>query len=166
MWHKAIWKGHPMRLELTRVGLLVELANHYTTRGAFLPNIFAWVVSIHPYISLVNDSVLSGSTPVYLCQTTSKSTNILQLVAELKCDTKKTSGFPNKLARDFHYDCWKVWLDLVLWHINHCRLSNAKSYLYIYIKYMIFQYILLITFLNAPKLIFFVHSKIVPSIPM
>ena len=34
MWHKAIWKGHPMRLELTRVGLLVELANHYTTKGA------------------------------------------------------------------------------------------------------------------------------------
>ena len=33
MWQKAIWKGHPMRLELTRVGLLVELANHYTTRG-------------------------------------------------------------------------------------------------------------------------------------
>ena len=30
MWHKAIWKWHPMRLELTRVGLLVELANHYT----------------------------------------------------------------------------------------------------------------------------------------
>ena len=27
--------GHPMRLELTRVGLLVELANHYTTTGAF-----------------------------------------------------------------------------------------------------------------------------------
>ena len=26
--------GHPMRLELTRVGLLVELANHYATRGA------------------------------------------------------------------------------------------------------------------------------------
>ena len=35
MWHKAIWKGHLMRLELTRVGLLVELANHYTTTGAF-----------------------------------------------------------------------------------------------------------------------------------
>ena len=29
-------KGHPMRLELTRVGLLVQLANHYTTRGAFV----------------------------------------------------------------------------------------------------------------------------------
>ena len=35
MWHKAIWKGNPMRLELTRVGLLVKLANHYTTRGAY-----------------------------------------------------------------------------------------------------------------------------------
>ena len=27
-----------MRLELTRVGLLVELANHYTTRGACSPS--------------------------------------------------------------------------------------------------------------------------------
>ena len=24
MWHKGIWKGHPVRLELTGVGLLVE----------------------------------------------------------------------------------------------------------------------------------------------
>ena len=34
MQHKAEWMGRPMRLELTRVGLLVLLANHYTTRGA------------------------------------------------------------------------------------------------------------------------------------
>ena len=34
MWHKADWMGHPMRLELTLAGLLVKLANHYTTRGA------------------------------------------------------------------------------------------------------------------------------------
>ena len=27
-----------MRLELTRVGLLVKLANHYTTRGAYSNN--------------------------------------------------------------------------------------------------------------------------------
>ena len=33
MWHKAEWMGHPMRLELTRVGLLVKAANHYTTQG-------------------------------------------------------------------------------------------------------------------------------------
>ena len=36
MWHKAEWMGHPMRLELTRVGLLVKVANHYTTKGAHL----------------------------------------------------------------------------------------------------------------------------------
>ena len=28
-----------------------------------------------------------------------------------------------------------VWLGL--WHINHCRLFNAKYFLYIYIKYML-----------------------------
>ena len=34
MWFKAVWIGRPIRLELTRQGLLVELANQYTTRGA------------------------------------------------------------------------------------------------------------------------------------
>ena len=34
MWHKVEWMGPPMRLELTRVGLLVKLANRYTTKGA------------------------------------------------------------------------------------------------------------------------------------
>ena len=34
IWHKANWMGDPMRLELTRVGLLVKLANHYTTKDA------------------------------------------------------------------------------------------------------------------------------------
>ena len=29
-----------------------------------------------------------------------------------------------------------VWFGLVLWHINHCRLFNAKSSLYIYIEYI------------------------------
>ena len=29
-----------------------------------------------------------------------------------------------------------IWFGLVLWHINHCRLSNAKSSLFIYIKYI------------------------------
>ena len=29
-----------------------------------------------------------------------------------------------------------VWFGLVLWHINHCRLFNAKSSLCIYIKYI------------------------------
>ena len=43
VWNKTIWKGHPMRLELTRVGLLVELANHYTTRGAWYWFQVTWI---------------------------------------------------------------------------------------------------------------------------
>ena len=31
-----------------------------------------------------------------------------------------------------------IWLGWVLWHINHCRLFNAKSSLYIYIRYIWF----------------------------
>ena len=31
-----------------------------------------------------------------------------------------------------------IWFGLVLWHINHCRLFNAKSFLNIYIKYIWF----------------------------
>ena len=34
MWHKAEWMGRPLRLELTNVGVLVKLANRYTTKGA------------------------------------------------------------------------------------------------------------------------------------
>ena len=29
-----------------------------------------------------------------------------------------------------------IWLGWVLWHINPCRLFNAKFSLYIYIKYI------------------------------
>ena len=47
---------------------------------------------------------------------------------------------------------------LVLQQINYCRLFNAKSSLYIYIRYMICEYILSITFLNEPELILFAHS--------
>ena len=34
-----------------------------------------------------------------------------------------------------------IWFDLVLWHINRCRLFNAKSSLYIYIKYIRFGWV-------------------------
>ena len=44
------------------------------------------------------------------------------------------------------------WFGLVLWHINHCRLFNVKSSLYIYIKYMICKHIV-DNILNEPKLI-------------
>ena len=41
-----------------------------------------------------------------------------------------------------------VWFSLVLRHINHWRLFNAKSFFYIYIKYMINKHIWWIKFLN------------------
>ena len=31
---------------------------------------------------------------------------------------------------------YMIWFGLVLWHINHSRLFNAKSSLYVYIKYV------------------------------
>ena len=43
---------------------------------------------------------------------------------------------------------------MVLWHINYWRLYNAKYCLYIYIKYIWFVNIFLITFLNELQLIF------------
>ena len=33
---------------------------------------------------------------------------------------------------------YRIWFGWFLWHINHCRLFNAKSSLYIYIKFIIF----------------------------
>ena len=36
MWQKAEWMGHAMRLELTLADLLVEFADHYTTRGVLI----------------------------------------------------------------------------------------------------------------------------------
>ena len=60
-----------------------------------------------------------------------------------------------------------IWFGWVLWHINHCRLFNAKSSLYISIKhiYMICKHILQITILNKSEL-FFVHNEMVSSISM
>ena len=48
MWHKAEWMGRPMRLELTRVGLLDYLANRYTTsRGG--RNYFPGIAPLYPW---------------------------------------------------------------------------------------------------------------------
>ena len=47
-----------------------------------------------------------------------------------------------------------IWFGRVSWHMNYCRLLNAKSSLYIYIEYMICKQIFMITFLNEPELIF------------
>ena len=63
--------GHPMRLELTRVGLLVLLANHYTTRGA----LSSWVVVIYQglYFDLAQGQMngAPNETQTHSCRFTS-----------------------------------------------------------------------------------------------
>ena len=54
---------------------------------------------------------------------------------------------------------WLVSFGLVFWHINHCSLFNAKSFLSIYNEYAISKHILLKTFLNKHELIFFTQSN-------
>ena len=45
--------------------------------------------------------------------------------------------FYTYISNIYHF----VWFCLVLWHINHCRLFNTKSSLYIYIKYIWFGWV-------------------------
>ena len=68
MWHKAEWMGRLMRLELTRVGLLVKLANRYTTKGAQLLLDYNQIRMVHSiwkicqtslyYIKIVNKNFI------------------------------------------------------------------------------------------------------------
>ena len=51
MWHKAEWMGHPVRPKLTRVGLPVDLANHYITRGT--PRYIYISICVYIYISIM-----------------------------------------------------------------------------------------------------------------
>ena len=53
MWHKDVGMEHLMRLELTREGFLVLLANYYTTRGdqfLFIISTYASVISVDYYM--------------------------------------------------------------------------------------------------------------------
>ena len=61
---------------------------------------------------------------------------------------------PNPIYIYIYIYIYMIWFGWVLWHINHWRLFNAKSSLYIYIRYMICKHILLIIFLNKTELIF------------
>ena len=45
-----------------------------------------------------------------------------------------------------------VWCDWVLWHINFCRLFNAKLSLHIYIKYIRFKFGLILWHINHCRL--------------
>ena len=48
-------------------------------------------------------------------------------------------GNSKSLVCIYIYLIYMIWFDVVLWHINHCRLFNAKYSLFIYIKYIWFD---------------------------
>ena len=58
----------------------------------------------------------------------------------------------------FQYHSTTAWFCFVLWHISHCRLFNAKSFLYMHIEYMTSQHIFLDNILNDPEFIAFANS--------
>ena len=55
-------------------------------------------------------------------------------------------------------------LGWVLWYINHCRLFNAKSFSYIYIKYRNSKHILSIKLLNVLSPLFLALSNMLSLI--
>ena len=60
MWHKAIWKGHPMRPELTRVGLLTitppeaPMPQKHMECSRLLSDHLAWIE--HQFLGGIRDS--------------------------------------------------------------------------------------------------------------
>ena len=54
------------------------------------------------------------------------------------------------------YQIYKIWFSWILWHINQCRLFNAKSSSYIYIKYIWFGLVEFLWHINHCRLF---HTK-------
>ena len=69
MWHEGVWMGHPMRLELTRVGFLVQLTNYYTTEGANVQGLIITTTTWIPpklFISLCKTPSLHSQSDTYM----------------------------------------------------------------------------------------------------
>ena len=143
-----------MRLELIRVGLLVKLANHYTTKGAFssitgasqldcyakhISKIIRYNSRQHfPWFGWVlwhinHGRLFNAKSSLYIC---------------IKYIWFGLVGFYGKSTLEgylkqnifinIHY-IYMIWFGWFLWHIYHCRLFKTKSFLYIYIKYIWFK---------------------------
>ena len=52
VWHKTIWKGHWMRLELTRVGLLVENVKFRVSFYRFICKYYFFSQMLSAYVNL------------------------------------------------------------------------------------------------------------------
>ena len=86
-----VWKRHPMRLKLTRVGLLVELANHYTTKGAFLMlGVMvlkkSWIVSVLPGLTICSSiELLSRGGKLYISSTAVRFLHAIPCTIRCNC---------------------------------------------------------------------------------
>ena len=60
------------------------------------------------------------------------------LERERERERERETGIHRQIDRnDKNYiDRYVVWFCFLLWHINHCELSNAKFSFYIYIEYI------------------------------
>ena len=55
-----------------------------------------------------------------------------------RCEVWASTLYTIHVSAPYRRDEKIVWFDLVLWHINHCGLFNAKSGFYIFIRYIWF----------------------------
>ena len=58
---------HPMRLELTLAGLLVKVANHYTTRGALVEPYFFSISYVQAFIDVCRNGLYTVDQFAYVC---------------------------------------------------------------------------------------------------
>ena len=82
---------------------------------------------------------------IYLIYMICKHIQLIKFLNELKLihlHTVKCLQFNLKSIICLHtYQIYMIWFCWALWHINHCRLFNAKSSLYIYIKNIEFGWV-------------------------
>ena len=110
-----------------------------TIVGYLMPNPFLYIYIIYIWFGLVG--FYGTSTIVgYLMPNPFYTyiSNIYELVWLVLWHINHCGLFNAKSIFIHIYHIYVIWFGWVLWHINHCGLFNAKSFLYIYIKYIWF----------------------------
>ena len=91
-----------------------------------------------------NTQRVSGDLNISQFSVVRRLPNLLNCVLCYQNITKLLTRPNISLSWNFHLFLVSVqrgWFGCVLWHINHCRLFNAKSSLYIYSKYIWFGFV-------------------------
>ena len=115
-------------------GGLVGFYGISTIVGYLMPN------PLYTYILNIYDLVLLGFMAYQAHQ---PPTSVITVLSPwLAADEYRVSHvFSHVVWWKFKKRIYRIWFGWVLWHINHCTLFNAKSSLYIYIKYIWFGFV-------------------------